>query len=169
MLAPAAENQTAAPPYSHPRRLPAHLSISLHHKSSSPEEKPSREPVAWKGMHGPSKLLGGHQSSRESNKSGESTGLNLQKWFDYSNERPHTGLHTTFQDSKFPRNQVTSPDSIANHLFTVVQMNHRISCRRRVPTLRMMHTDRESHFLATSSQRLLVQLPMAVVQKNIGV
>jgi len=169
MLAPAAENQAAAPPYSHPRRLPAHLSISLHHKSSSPEEKPSREPVAWKGMLGPSKLLEGNQSSRESNKSRESTGLNLQKWFDYSNERPHTGLHTTFQDSKFPRNQVTSPDSIANHLFTVVQMNHRISCRRRVPTPRMMHTDRESHFLVTSSPGLLVQLPMAVVQKNIGV
>lgn len=53
-------------------------------------------------MHSPSKLLRGHQSSRESNKSGDSSGLNLQKWFDSSNERPHLGFHTTFQDSEPP-------------------------------------------------------------------
>ncbi|KUJ14624.1 uncharacterized protein LY89DRAFT_539687, partial [Mollisia scopiformis] len=69
----------------HPRRLPAHLSVSLRHESP-----PARSDEGHPGVRVTEKsgASPNRQDSDESRKSGES---NVQKWFNNSNSRPETG------------------------------------------------------------------------------
>jgi hypothetical protein len=89
---------------SHPRRAPAHLSVSLRHESSASENATaatSKVQHAVKGKDRRSKgdLVG--KSSDDSNDSEGSTAPNLQRWFDRSNKRPEAGVPRTLEDSKF--------------------------------------------------------------------
>lgn len=87
MLASSANNQIAVPATSHPRRPPAHRSVSLRHEGHG-FDAPRSEPQRSRGRNAPSGALFVGQLSDESNRPGESAVPTLQKWFDLSNERP---------------------------------------------------------------------------------
>ncbi|CZR64189.1 related to period clock protein FRQ [Phialocephala subalpina] len=96
MLASSTKQQQ--PTATHPRRLPAHLSVSLRHEgppTASPAEIGNADTTV--GMA--SGASPARQESEESGKSGES---NVEKWFDHSNGRPETGYNPNFEDNEPP-------------------------------------------------------------------
>lgn len=82
------------PKSTHPRRLPAHLSVSLRHES------PSAPSSAGIGNADISAAMASAASPnrQESEEGGKS---NVERWFDNSNSRPETGFNLNFEDSKF--------------------------------------------------------------------
>jgi hypothetical protein len=103
MLQSSAYPQSATSATSHPRRPPAHLSVSLRHTNTAAEHGTaanSQRQNAVKGKAGPSQAGRIRQSSDDSNDSESSTAANLQKWFDRSNRRPETSFPQHVEDSK---------------------------------------------------------------------
>lgn len=79
----------------HPRRLPAHLSVSLRH-DTMPTGSSSGE-IVQTGSTNATKTSPDRQDSEESRPSAES---NVENWFDHSNNRPGSGHAPQFEDSK---------------------------------------------------------------------
>jgi flagellar hook-length control protein FliK len=103
MLQSSSLPQSATSATSHPRRAPAHLSVSLRHESSASENATaaaSKVQHEVKGKDGRSKSHLVTQSSDDSNDSEGSTAPNLQRWFDRSNKRPEIGVPRALEDSK---------------------------------------------------------------------
>ena len=48
-----------------------------------------------------SKPSAAREASNDSNNSGASAGMTVEKWFDHSNKRPQDGIQPTFEDSKY--------------------------------------------------------------------
>lgn len=86
-----------APLSSHPRRLPAHLSVSLRHNGPSTKSTKGDELVSQYGKDTPFKISS-RQSSNNSNGSADSPGMTVEKWFDRSNRQPETGARQSFDD-----------------------------------------------------------------------
>ncbi|KAK2629016.1 hypothetical protein QTJ16_002119 [Diplocarpon rosae] len=87
MFAPAEARQSpASPQRSHPRRPPAHLSVSLRHDDPPTSAEPARAPPGVGGA--PTESASMKQPSENSTDLGDCA----QKWFDHHNNRPGKGL-----------------------------------------------------------------------------
>ena len=96
MLAHPTAQQTAES-VPHPRRIPAHLSVSLRHDNVPTSPQPGEtgqadSTIAVKASPSPNR-----QDSEESGRPGRS---NVENWFDQSNNRPASGYDPQFEDSK---------------------------------------------------------------------
>jgi hypothetical protein len=103
MLASSSDPRSATSTSSHPRRPPAHLSVSLRHENPAASDTRAagrRGQQVMKGREGAARKTLIRQSSDDSNNSEESRVPNLQKWFDHSNTRPETGFPQNLEDSK---------------------------------------------------------------------
>ncbi|KAM3070018.1 hypothetical protein ACMFMG_003947 [Clarireedia jacksonii] len=90
----------------HPRRPPAHLSLSLKHNSPAPNH-PDQSSLTVVGTEAtedaPSFSPLEKQITEESNNSGESSGgMNVEKWFDRSNKRPSATGNDMLKDNNEP-------------------------------------------------------------------
>src|SRR6266536_3246633 len=101
MHASPARNKCAASSNYHRRRLPAHLSVWLRHESPTS----SANATDTRGLEGKERQASftvspARDLSDDSNNSGDSSGHNVQRWFDRSNNRPERGFIQNLEDSK---------------------------------------------------------------------
>ncbi|TVY13016.1 Frequency clock protein [Lachnellula arida] len=87
---------------SHPRRTPAHLSVSLRHSRPAYDAKVEDGQTAQKDHHTLYMPPTAREASDDSNHSGESAGMTIEKWFDHSNKRPQAGIRSTLRDNESP-------------------------------------------------------------------
>ncbi|KAH8661471.1 frequency clock protein [Tricladium varicosporioides] len=86
---------------SHPRRLPARLSVSSHHDGTSTKSTKGDEFGSQHGIDTPSKVSFS-QSCNNSNGNADSPGMTVEKWFDRSNRQPEIGVRKSFDDEEPP-------------------------------------------------------------------
>jgi hypothetical protein len=89
----------------HPRRLPTHLAACLRHEGPGSGEVPPvgrerQDLQSGQNKYAFPRISAISQSDRNNNTS-DSTGLNVQKWFDRSNHRPEASFHQAFDDGKY--------------------------------------------------------------------
>ncbi|KAE9369545.1 hypothetical protein N431DRAFT_344739 [Stipitochalara longipes BDJ] len=121
MLQSSLHRRSAPSPTSHPRRPPAHLSVSLRHES--PMAGPATVETTQvhrsvKGKRSPPKGDLVRRLSDDSNDSEGSAAPNLQKWFDRSNRRPETGILQSLEDNDppyfLPRNSSSTSNACSD-------------------------------------------------------
>lgn len=95
MLAQSTQQQQTAGAVLHPRRPPAHLSVSLRRDTVPTISQLGETGQAYRANA--TKTSQNQQDSEESGQSGES---NVENWFDHSNNRPGTGYGPQFEDSE---------------------------------------------------------------------
>ncbi|TVY42754.1 Frequency clock protein, partial [Lachnellula occidentalis] len=86
---------------SHPRRTPAHLSVSLHQSRPAYDANMEDSQRAQKDRNTFMPPIA-RQASDDTNHSGESAGMTVETWFDHSNKRPQAGIRPTLQDNEPP-------------------------------------------------------------------
>ncbi|RDW73805.1 hypothetical protein BP5796_07247 [Coleophoma crateriformis] len=84
----------------HPRRTPAHLSVSLRHESFSESSPAPNAKLASNLVAGSSSLT--RDAANESRNATSSISVNAQRWFEQSNEHPPTGKDRAYEDNEPP-------------------------------------------------------------------
>jgi hypothetical protein len=163
----------------HPRRRPAHLSVSL--RQGGPTRSSGRAgEQSWsnEGPNAPEKASSSivtpvREGSDESNTSGDG----VQNWFDRSNKRPAVHLHDGFEDSElsslFPTKLLL--DRLANQYFCKTNL-HTFFANTVAPIRRMLspgqvHICNKAMLNNTGIlyPGSLIQLPRAVAPATLGV
>ncbi|TVY71232.1 Frequency clock protein [Lachnellula suecica] len=87
---------------SHPRRVPAHASVSLRHSRPACHTDPKDSQLVQNDSQAIFFPTAATAGSDESNPSAEAAGMTVEKWFDHSNKRPTVGVKPIFEDNEPP-------------------------------------------------------------------
>lgn len=99
------EPRSEVPVAAHPRRPPAHLSVSLKHNTPATNH-PFQSSLTAVGTEttenaSPPQPLKKQITEESNNSGGSSGGMNVEKWFDQSNKRPSATGNDILKDSKW--------------------------------------------------------------------